>query len=129
MPTINFVRALIPLLIFINPKSAIPSSSYSDIDNDALLALGGTVFLRAEPLEICGVYNGRKKRYIVDRDERRKCCRDKICLSVMGEILDKDPKGKCPGDTVLDPKEGPQKTLRKKTYINITSRIQASKQA
>ncbi|KAF2824666.1 hypothetical protein CC86DRAFT_296063 [Ophiobolus disseminans] len=139
-----------------------PSFDHGSFDGASLLPLGGILNARSEPLEIRGVYGGRKKRYIVERQESSACCKEKaVCLPSLGQILkdckcqkcptgfpalggtscqdscpegqekndkggccpngqkakekgdgcepklpDNDRKGGCPGNTVLDPKQG-----------------------
>ncbi|KAH8711914.1 hypothetical protein GQ44DRAFT_626345 [Phaeosphaeriaceae sp. PMI808] len=61
---------------------------------------------RSGPFEIRGVYGGRKKRYIVEREETacfRTCKEKPICLPTLGEIIKDCKCQKCPtGVPALD---------------------------
>ncbi|KAH7109472.1 hypothetical protein B0J11DRAFT_499781 [Dendryphion nanum] len=75
-----------------------PSVSAPEFNGLNLIPYGGIKAPSTGHLEIRGVLGGRKKRYIFKREEPgRACCREKFCLSLLGEILDKDCKcQKCP---------------------------------
>lgn len=77
-------------------------------DHGSLIPLGGVLQPRSFPLEIRGVYGGRKKRYIVEREEAAcsKECKEKpVCLPTLGEIIKDCKCQKCPtGVPALDGK-------------------------
>jgi hypothetical protein len=99
-----FLQLLALSLLLSGATRAIPSIEHDALDDRGILPLGGVLDPSAQHLEIRGVVGGRKTRYILEREEKKKCCRKKLCLSVMGEILDKDCKcKKCPtGVPALD---------------------------
>ncbi|KAF2749770.1 hypothetical protein M011DRAFT_456536 [Sporormia fimetaria CBS 119925] len=81
--------------------------SFDHIRFDDLSSAGAMGTLRNPTvgnLVIRGVSGGRRKRYIIKREEDRLCCRDKLCPSVLGQILDRDCScKKCPtGVPALD---------------------------
>ncbi|KAH7346963.1 hypothetical protein BKA66DRAFT_614464 [Pyrenochaeta sp. MPI-SDFR-AT-0127] len=75
-------------------------------DHSSLLPLGSVLNTRSLPFEIRGVYGGRKKRYIVERDEAacsRECKEKPICFPTLGEIIKDCKCQKCPtGVPALD---------------------------
>jgi hypothetical protein len=92
MAPITVLKSLSWLVLFSKNFAVLanPSAdSLSPLDSHALSLLHA----RSSPLEIRGVYNGRKRRYIVERqDDSRKCCKEKLCLTLMGQILDENCK-------------------------------------
>ena len=65
-----------------------PPFNHGSFDSGSILPLGGVLNVRSEPLEIRGVYGGRRKLYIVERDEDSACCKEKvICLPTLGQII------------------------------------------
>jgi hypothetical protein len=83
------LKSLTTLLFFIAPALAVPSIENLSFDSNALSLLHA----RSGPLEVRGVYGGRKKRYLIERqDSTRSCCREKLCLTVIGQILDHNCK-------------------------------------
>jgi hypothetical protein len=102
----NLTKRLL-IYFFVSRILALPSLDHTSFDDARKLrALGSMRDPSIGDLVIRGVHGGRKKRYVIERQDNRKCCRGKICLSVMGEILDKDCKcRKCPtGVPALDGK-------------------------
>ncbi|KAF1999307.1 hypothetical protein P154DRAFT_577029 [Amniculicola lignicola CBS 123094] len=84
-------------LSFVVPSFAIPSISNGGFDGSSLLPYGGILNPSSGRLEIRGVVGGRKKRYIIEREGAKSCCKDKLCKSLLGEILEKNCKCKaCP---------------------------------
>jgi hypothetical protein len=77
MVTITLLRALSFLCVFVGTTVSRPSIDYGSFDDGSLLPLGSMLHARSEPIEIRGVYGGRKKRYIIERDETAKACRRK----------------------------------------------------
>ncbi|KAF2874713.1 hypothetical protein BDV95DRAFT_615994 [Massariosphaeria phaeospora] len=120
MARLKFV--VLYILSFVTPISTIPAISNADLDGFGLLPYGGVVSRSTGThLEIRGVVGGRKKRYIIERAESKKCCRDKpFCRNLLGEIMDKNCKcnscgiGKVPNlagtDCTDDCPQGSQKT-------------------
>jgi hypothetical protein len=73
------------MLLLAGTSLAIPS-----FDHASLSPFGNVLSPRTFPMEIRGVYGGRKKRYIVEREEPAcsKECRNKpLCFPTLGEIL------------------------------------------
>lgn len=97
---------VLAFLIIVVPIFAIPPVDRGGLIGRDILPMGGILSPRGGILEVRSVYGGRKKRYIIEQRAKKQCCREKICLSIMGEILDKDCKcKKCPtGVPALDGK-------------------------
>jgi hypothetical protein len=77
MVTTTLLRALGCLCVFVGTTVSRPSIDYGSFDDASILPLGGMLHARSEPIEIRGVYGGRKKRYIIERDEPPKACKKK----------------------------------------------------
>lgn len=91
------LKILSSICLLAELTSSMPSFDHGVFDDGALLPLGGILAPRSEPIEIRGVYGGRKKRYIVEREETSKCCREKvICFPSIGQILKDCKCQKCP---------------------------------
>lgn len=70
-----------------------PSITARDFNGLNLFPYGTVKIPSTGHLEIRGIIQGRKKKYIFKREEPgRACCREKLCLSLLGEILDRDCK-------------------------------------
>jgi hypothetical protein len=97
MAIIPMFKALVCISLLASPTFSMPSFDHGSFEGAALLALGSVLKPRAEPFEIRGVYGGRKKRYIVERDEPRSCCKETlICWPSVGMILKDCKCQKCP---------------------------------
>lgn len=88
-----FLQALVWVSLLGGSSLAIPSSN-DGLDLNGLLPLNGMLSPRSEPLEIRGVYGGRKKRYIVERAAPTCCSNNKKCNAAIGEYLDNSCKCK-----------------------------------
>lgn len=102
-------KALVSLCLFMGSTISMPSFDHGSFDSGSILPLGGMLNTRPQPLEIRGVYGGRKKRYIVERDEPNACsseCRNKpLCLPTLGQIIKDCKCQQCPtGVPALDGK-------------------------
>ena len=88
---------ILAVFLSVRPLLAVPSIVNEDL-NGQLLPFGASVINSdSDHLAVRGVVGGRKKRYVIERDEERRCCRQKQCLSLKAEFLDKDCKcNKCP---------------------------------
>jgi hypothetical protein len=105
MVSSTLLRALSCLCVFVGTTVSRPSVDYGSFDGDSLLPLGGMLHARSEPIEIRGVYGGRKKRYIIERGTTPNACKkkcnaaeallkSKLCFP--GTYFDKsDSKCKC----------------------------------
>ncbi|KAH5220169.1 hypothetical protein HBI25_187400 [Parastagonospora nodorum] len=95
------LRLLAPLLLLTYVCHAMPS-----FDHGSLSPLGSVLNPRSFPIEIRGVYGGRKKRYIVERDApacSKECKEKPICIPTLGEIIKDCKCQKCPtGVPTLD---------------------------
>jgi hypothetical protein len=81
MVTTTLLKALGCLCVFVGTTVSRPSIDYGSFDHGSLLPLVGMHQARSEPFETRGVYGGRKKRYIIEREEPAKACKkkDKKC--------------------------------------------------
>jgi hypothetical protein len=92
-----FLKALVWAPLFGGISLAMPSSNDNGLDLRAILPMNGMLNPRSEPLEIRGVYGGKKKRYIIETRAPRQCCEKKKCKPTIGEFLNDDCKcAKCP---------------------------------
>jgi hypothetical protein len=103
------LRALGLLASLLHAISAMPSFDHGSFNDGSLLTFGSILHPRSEPFEIRGVYGGRKKRYIVEREAPSSCskeCKEKvICLPTLGNIIKDCKCQKCPtGVPALDGK-------------------------
>tara|TARA_R110002003_G_scaffold9_5_gene392 strand:- start:25449 stop:25853 length:405 start_codon:yes stop_codon:yes gene_type:complete len=98
------LKALVCLYLLTRTTFSMPSFDHGSFDEGSLLRLGGILYPRSEPFEIRGVYGGRKKRYIVERDEPSACskeCKEKpICMPTLGEIIKDCKCQKCPLNSI-----------------------------
>jgi hypothetical protein len=99
------LRALGVLGLLIHTISSMPSFDNDSFKDGSLLTFGSVLHSRAEPYEIRGVHGGRKKRYIVEREEPSSCSKEVICLPTLGNIIKDCKCQKCPiGVPALDGK-------------------------
>jgi hypothetical protein len=92
MPNLGQCLGLAALFYLIGSSAAAPSVS-EELEG-SVLPFGAIDNPGSEHLVIRGVVGGRKKRYVIERQEKKKCCREKMCLSLKAEIMDKDCKCK-----------------------------------
>jgi hypothetical protein len=109
MASSSVFKVLTCLSLLIGTALSIPSFDHGSFDDGSFLALGSFLHPRSEPFEIRGVYGGRKKRYIVERQEPSACpkeCKQKpLCMPTLGEIVKDCACQKCPtGIPALDGK-------------------------
>jgi hypothetical protein len=90
MVSTAILRALGYLCVFFGTTVSRPSTDYGSFDDVSILPLGGMLHARSEPIEIRGVYGGRKKRYIIEREEPSKACKIKC-----SGLVDTVQKAKC----------------------------------
>jgi hypothetical protein len=86
---------------------SMPSFDHGSLHDGSLLTFGEVLTPRAGPFEIRGVQGGRKKRYIIERQEpntcSKKCTQKPICLPTLGQIIKDCKCEKCPtGIPALD---------------------------
>lgn len=91
MGPVVFLKGLAWISLLGGLSFAMPSSN-DGLDLDAILPLHGMLSPRSEPLEVRGVYGGRKKRYIVERAAPTCCTNNMKCNATTGEHLDNDCK-------------------------------------
>ena len=122
MVTITLLRALSCLCIFVGTSVSRPSIDYGSFDDGSILPLGGMLHARSEPIEIRGVYGGRKKRYVIERapapnpkaccvngkKEKEKCKAPKTwnsrkCKCLKCAVGKKDCDDECPKGTAMGP--------------------------
>lgn len=90
-------KTLLIFCLLARPSHSMPSFDHGSFDSASVLALGSVLNPRSEPFEIRGVYGGRKKRFIVQRDEPSSCCKGKVtCIPSIGQILKDCKCSKCP---------------------------------
>jgi hypothetical protein len=94
------LKSLCLLWLLAQTAFSMPSFDHGSFDDGSLLAFGSVLHPRSEPYEIRGVYGGRKKRFIVEREEPSSCskeCKEKIiCMPTIGMILKDCKCQKCP---------------------------------
>jgi hypothetical protein len=109
MAASSVFKVLTCLCLLTRTALSIPSFDHGSFDDGSFLALGSFLHPRSETFEIRGVYDGRKKRYIVERQEASACskeCKQKpLCMPTLGEIVKDCACQKCPtGIPALDGK-------------------------
>lgn len=97
MAAITILKPMACLYLLIGIALSIPSFDHGSFDDGSLLPIRGAFMPRAAPFEIRGVQGGRKKRYIVEREEpsacSKECSQRPVCLPTLGEVI-KDCKCK-----------------------------------
>ena len=104
MTTNALLRALAIFCLLAGTTLSMPSFDTGSFEDGSSLNLGGILTPRSGPFEIRGVYGGRRKRYIVERQE--KCCKVKVfCKHTLGQFINDCKCEKCPnGFPALDGK-------------------------
>jgi hypothetical protein len=94
-----FLKALIWVPLLGGVSLAMPSSN-NDLNLRSILPLNDLLIPRSEPLEIRGVYGGKKRRYIILPRASSTCCKKPKCKATIGEFLDENCKcAKCKAGT------------------------------
>lgn len=97
MFSIKFSAVLVLVnLYFVRNTYSLPSSDYGNLEDNGVLPLGGMNKYHSDEMEFAGVYDGRKRRYIIQRASPDQCCKKKpTCNILVGEILEKCKCKKC----------------------------------